>query len=101
MNQGRAALASLRLSAVAAGLVADDAAAAGGGGQDVARGTVEYGPSFHPRTTGDAKWRRRAAGSDSPSLVTAVQEQLGLKLEPSRGPVEVLVIDRISRPAVD
>jgi uncharacterized protein (TIGR03435 family) len=36
-----------------------------------------------------------------PSLVTAIQEQLGLKLEPSRAPVEVLVIDRISRPTSD
>jgi uncharacterized protein (TIGR03435 family) len=36
-----------------------------------------------------------------PRLVTAVQEQLGLRLEPSRGPVDVLVIDRISRPTTD
>lgn len=34
----------------------------------------------------------------APSLVTALQEQLGLKLESSKGPVEVLVIDSISKP---
>ena len=36
--------------------------------------------------------------SDAPSLVTALQEQLGLKLEPTRGPVDVIVIESISRP---
>jgi Protein of unknown function (DUF3738) len=39
--------------------------------------------------------------SDGVSLSTAVQEQLGLKLDPRRGPVDVLVIESVERPVQD
>lgn len=39
--------------------------------------------------------------ADAPEIFTAIQEQLGLKLEATRGPVEVLVIESASHPVND
>jgi len=39
------------------------------------------------------------ADAKFPGLFTAIQEQLGLKLESVTAPVEVMVIDRVERPS--
>ena len=45
-------------------------------------------------------WSPEAAPNpEKPSLFTAVTEQLGLKLEAQRAPVEILVIDRAEKPS--
>ena len=67
---------------------------------------VESGRTVVDRTglTGvwdfDLKWSRPNAPNpdpDRPSIFTALQEQLGLRLDATTGPVEVLVIDRLER----
>jgi uncharacterized protein (TIGR03435 family) len=37
--------------------------------------------------------------SEGPSIFTAVQEQLGLRLEAAKAPVDVLVVDHLERPS--
>jgi uncharacterized protein (TIGR03435 family) len=39
------------------------------------------------------------ATADRPSIFTAVQQQLGLRLESAKGPVEILVVDHIGPPS--
>ena len=53
--------------------------------------------SFEPVVTGDSA--PPGAQPDATSIFTALQEQLGLKLEPSRGPVDVMVIDSVQPPS--
>jgi uncharacterized protein (TIGR03435 family) len=51
-------------------------------------------------TTDDASPDSRSASdSPGPSLFTAMQEQLGLKLESQKAPVQVLLIDHVEQPA--
>jgi len=66
-------------------------------------GNWEFELTYTPEVRGNAP-----AGADTPptdpngpSLFTAVQEQLGLKLEATKGPVDVVVIDSIEKPAID
>jgi uncharacterized protein (TIGR03435 family) len=42
-----------------------------------------------------------APDPNGPSIFTAIQEQIGLRLESSRAPVEVLVIDRVEKPSTN
>jgi uncharacterized protein (TIGR03435 family) len=37
--------------------------------------------------------------SNFPGILAAIQEQLGVKLESAKGPVEVLVIDHVEHPS--
>ena len=53
-----------------------------------------------PDALGPASSANAAAASTDapPALVTAIQEQLGLKLDAVTAPIEVLVIDSAARP---
>jgi|HubBroStandDraft_5_1064220.scaffolds.fasta_scaffold754743_1 uncharacterized protein (TIGR03435 family) len=82
------------------------------------RNSALFGPVFKMRCVlALLKWHNRkssleitCAGDSSPSkapadptggtsLFTAMREQLGLKLEGTKAPWEILVIDRVERPS--
>jgi uncharacterized protein (TIGR03435 family) len=70
------------------------------------------GRSVLDRTNLDGRWDfeltyateaqlRSGQPVDAPDLFTALVEQLGLKLESTTGPVEMVIVDRIERPMAD
>ena len=61
--------------------------------------TVEWTPDESPALPLSPNEPRPAADPAGPSIFAALQEQLGLKLEPQKGPVEMLVIDRAEKPS--
>ena len=57
-------------------------------------GSYDFQLSWTPQTGGPP-----APDPDDADIFTAIQEQLGLKLEPQKAPIEMLVIDHAGRPS--
>jgi uncharacterized protein (TIGR03435 family) len=62
-------------------------------------GRYDFRMKFDPSSTklGNAQATGRPS-SDAPSIFVAIQDDLGLKLEPRRAAVEILVIDSAEKP---
>ena len=65
--------------------------------------TPDQMPARAPGTPADQPVVANGVAIDpnGPSIFTAIQEQLGLKLESTKGPVEVLVVDSVEHPTED
>jgi uncharacterized protein (TIGR03435 family) len=73
------------------------------------KGSYDFTLDWTPDDVHNAQFNGAGAGqgpastsppdSSGPSFLTALQEQLGLKLVPQKAPVEVLVIDHVEQPS--
>jgi bla regulator protein blaR1 len=65
------------------------------------KGTYDFTLTWKPDavTLSDATSDAAKNAPDAPSLFTAIQEQLGLRLVPSKAPAEVIVVDHVDPPS--
>jgi bla regulator protein blaR1 len=69
--------------------------------------TLQFAPERMPLVPGTSDGPPMGSGAppppdaNGPSIFTAVQEQLGLKLESEKGPVQTLVIEQIEKPSAN
>jgi uncharacterized protein (TIGR03435 family) len=64
-------------------------------------GAYDLQLAFTPEQPAPGPSAAGPADPDAPSIFTALQEQIGLRLEPTRGAVDVLVIESVQRPDPD
>ena len=89
-SSGRIAARAIAIESLVLGLSAD-----------AGRRIVDQTGLGDKRFNFDLKWTpdNRMEADSGPSLFTALEEQLGLKLVPSKSPGKVLVIDYIEKPS--
>ena len=56
--------------------------------------TLEWSPDVPPRAPGEP-----APDAQGPSFQEALREQLGLKLESTKAPQPVLIVDKVEKPS--
>jgi uncharacterized protein (TIGR03435 family) len=64
-------------------------------------GNYDFTLTFEPMQSSRTGAEAVSEPSGRPSIFTALEEQLGLKLEPSKGPLQTLVIDHVERPSAN
>ena len=62
-------------------------------------GNYDFSLNWTSDASGGGTFNAPVSDASASSLLAAIQEQLGLKLEPQKGPMQVLVIDHAEKPA--
>ena len=62
---------------------------------------IDFVPTFVPGPNADSAPISNPSADSGPSMLSAMRDQLGLKLEAAKARVEYLVIDRVERPTPD
>jgi uncharacterized protein (TIGR03435 family) len=62
-------------------------------------GTFDFALEFTPEIPNGVGPGESAADSTGPTFLSALTEQLGLKLTPQKGPVQMIIVDHVERPS--